>query len=173
MEEKKKSKAPLIILIVVLFLIAVAGSSFGGYLFGKNDGDKEVKKKEIECSKKVEEAKKEEKSKCEKGECDPCEADKCEKEKPRCYGTYTQDGTDGKTKWILKDDGAFSIEGQETFGVFYIEDNTIIFVESKHTTGPKDKDPSYTNPKAYLISEDCKKITLSSGEVGAGLTKQD
>ena len=41
-EPKKKSKAPLIILLVVLFLVAVAGSSFGGYLFGKNDSNKEV-----------------------------------------------------------------------------------------------------------------------------------
>ena len=30
----------LIILIVLLFLFAVAGSSFGGYLFGKADGEK-------------------------------------------------------------------------------------------------------------------------------------
>lgn len=35
--DKKKSKAPIVILLVVLFIIAVAGSSFGGYLFGKND----------------------------------------------------------------------------------------------------------------------------------------
>ena len=40
MEEKKKSKAPLIIILVLVFLIAVAGSSFGGYLFGKTDGEK-------------------------------------------------------------------------------------------------------------------------------------
>ena len=40
MEEKKKSKAPLIILLVLLFLFAVAGSSLGGYLFGKADGEK-------------------------------------------------------------------------------------------------------------------------------------
>ena len=38
--EKKKSKAPLIILLVLLFLFAVAGSSLGGYLFGKADGEK-------------------------------------------------------------------------------------------------------------------------------------
>lgn len=48
MEEKKKSKAPLIVLIVLLFLFAVAGSSLGGYLFGKNDANKENKEaKEI------------------------------------------------------------------------------------------------------------------------------
>lgn len=38
--QKKKSKAPLIILLVLLFLFAVAGSSLGGYLFGKADGEK-------------------------------------------------------------------------------------------------------------------------------------
>lgn len=40
--EKKKSKAPLIIFIILLFLFAVAGSSFGGYLFGKNDSCKDT-----------------------------------------------------------------------------------------------------------------------------------
>lgn len=40
--EKKQSKALLIILIVLLFLFAVLGSSVGGYLFGKNDGSKDT-----------------------------------------------------------------------------------------------------------------------------------
>ena len=29
------------------------------------------------------------------------------------------------------------------------------------------------NPKAYLISDDCKTITLSTGKIGSKLTKQD
>ena len=173
MEEKKKSKAPLIIILVLVFLIAVAGSSLGGYLFGKKDIEKAVKEKDVECSKKVEEAKKEEAAKCEKGECTPCESDTCEPEKPKCYGTYTQDGTNGKTKWILKDDGTFSVEGQENNGVFFIKDNTITFISRKHTLGPREKNPYYENPKTYLISDDCQKITFATGKVGAGLTKQD
>ena len=176
--EKKQSKALLIILIVLLFLFAALGSSVGGYLFGKSDINKVIKEKNAECKKKVDEARKDEASKCDSGssdqcECDSCESSKCEPEKPKCYGTYIQDGTNGKTKWVLQSNGTYAVEGQEKFGVFYIKDNTIIFVESKHTTGDKDKDPVYGNPKAYLISDDCKTITLSSGKIGSKLTKQD
>lgn len=174
--EKKSSKAPLIILLILLFLFAAVGSSVGGYFFGKKDINKVIKEKNAECKKKVEEARKDEASKCNPGTCDPCEeckqCDPCEPEKPKCYGTYTQDGTN-KSKWVLQDNGTYAVEGQEKFGIFYIKDNTIIFVESKHTTGDKDKDPIYGNPKAYLISEDCKTITLSTGKIGSKLTKQD
>ena len=173
--EKKSSKAPLIILLILLFLIAALGSSVGGYFFGKKDINKVIKEKNAECKKKVKEARKDEASKCNPGTCDPCEeckpCDPCEPVKPKCYGTYTQDGTNGKSKWILNDDGTYTIESQNTKGSFVIIDNTITFIKQKDTSS--DKDPHYENPKTYLISDDCKTITLSTGKIASKLTKQD
>lgn len=173
MEEKKNSKAPIIIILVLLFLFAVAGSSLGGYLFGKLDGDKIVKEK-TECEKQLKEAQNEAEeisTKAQK-ENNNNEVKECETEKPRCYGTYI---SSDNAKWILKEDGTYNVEGQEIFGVYFIKDNTITFITSKHTVGPRDKDPHYTDPHTYLILDDCSTIyfTSSSSHTGAGLTKQD
>ena len=150
--QKKKSSAPF---IAILFIIAIAGSCFGGWYYGRMDADEAVTQK-TECEKELKEVKTE-----------------STVDKAKCYGTYTEDGTQGNVKWILEEDGTYKIEGKETTGAFFIKDNTITFIEKKHTVGPEDKDPYYTSPKAYLISKDCEKITLASGDTGAGLTKQD
>ncbi|MBR5369874.1 MAG: hypothetical protein IK137_01065 [Bacilli bacterium] len=149
-----KKKSPVFGILIAIILIACAG--LAGWYIGQMNSI-EVLKEKVECEKKLTETKT-------KTVSTPT---------AKCYGTYTLDGTEGNEKWILKEDGTFKVEGKEEFGVFYVADNTIIFVYSKHTTGPKDKDPSYTSPKAYLISEDCSKITLATGDTGAGLTKQN
>ena len=46
--QKKKSNVGLIIAFIIILLISVVGSSFGGYLFGKADGEKNIKTQETE-----------------------------------------------------------------------------------------------------------------------------
>ncbi len=43
----------------------------------------------------------------------------------------------------------------------------------KHTTGPRNEDPVFTDPKSYLISDDCSRIRLtdSGSHVSATLDK--
>ncbi len=174
--EKKKSQTGKVILVIVLLLMVALGSSFGGWYFGQKDTDKVVKQKTTQCEKELKATKETVSKDCtvEDNKQETTDSTtKCETEKPKCYGTYTEDGTEGNVKWILKDDGTYKIENQEESGAFFIKDNTVTFITLKHTTGPEDQDPYYTNPKTYLISKDCKKITFATGHTSAGLTKQD
>jgi len=158
-----KKKSPVCGILIAIILIAASGVA--GWYIGQMNST-EVLKEKTECEEKLVEAKataKEETSTV---------------EKPKCYGTYIMSGTEGRQKWILKEDSTFEVKDEdfkssERTGIFFIKDNTIIFADSKHTTGPKDYDPIYTSPKAYLISEDCSNITLATGHTGAGLTKQN
>lgn len=57
--------------------------------------------------------------------------------------------------------------------MFTINENTITFIEMKHTTGPRKEDPIYYNPKSYLIYDDCSRIRLteSGSHISAFLEK--
>lgn len=91
----------------------------------------------------------------------------------RCYGTYYVNGDINDLKYVLNEDGTYKVEGKEDFGVFTINENTITFLQKKHTVGPREEDPYYENPKSYLISDDCSKIRLTSSgsEISAELVK--
>ena len=81
--------------------------------------------------------------------------------KARCYGTYYVNGNQNEGAVVLNEDGTFKGVNSETYGVFVIHDNTITFIEAKHTVGPREEDPRYTEPKSYLISDDCSNIRLT------------
>jgi len=159
MVAQPKKKSPIMGILISIILIAGAGV-LGWYIGQMNSS--EVLKEKTECEEKLTLSKTTETVKETRTES-----------KPKCYGTYTEDGTEGNVKWILKEDGTYTVEGKETFGAFFIKDNTITFIEHKHTVGPEDQDPYYTNPQTNLISKDCKNITLGTGEIRAGLTRQD
>ena len=91
----------------------------------------------------------------------------------KCYGTYYENGDMNGSKYILNENGTYSVEGEEEFGAFTINENTITFIQMKHTTGPRDEDPIYENPRSYLISDDCSTIRLTpaGSEISAELKK--
>ena len=101
------------------------------------------------------------------------EKNKKDTTKPKCYGTYYVNGNQEEGIFTLKEDGTYQVENEERFGVFVIHDNTITFIEMKHTTGPREEDPTYNNPHSYLISDDCSKIRISEpgSEVSTTLEK--
>lgn len=179
-EETKKSNK---ILVTVLIIVLMVACGFGGWLIGaaKVATDCiEVNQDAKETFEKTNKEKTEETTKDEttKDTTTTTDTTNCEPEtvvetaKPKCYGTYTVDGTEGSEKWILKDDGTWKVEGKEQFGVFYITGNTITFVEMNHTTGPEEA--SYHSPKSYYINDDCSKVrfTAPGTEISAGMTKQ-
>ena len=91
-----------------------------------------------------------------------------------CVGTYKGTGpvsVDAQTKEIttgeyslsLKEDGTFeySTGMAKEIGNYVVIDNTLIFMYTEHTTGPKDKVPSIV-AATYVISDDCSKILFDS-----------
>jgi len=181
LEETKKSNK---ILVTVLIIVLMGVCVLGGWLIGaakvatdcvevNEDAKETLEKANKETTK--EETAKEEKSTDTATTTDVtnCEPEKIvETAKPRCYGTYTLDGTQGNEKRILKEDGTWKVEGKEQFGVFYITGDTITFVEMKHTNGPESA--SYHSPKSYYITDDCKNVrfTEPGTDTSAGLTKE-
>ncbi len=161
MVAQQKKKSPIMGILISIILIAGAGV-LGWYIGQMNSS--EVLKEKTECEEKLTLSK-------------TTETETVKESKSKCYGTYIESGTEGQVKWILKDDGTFKVEDpaglKELSGAFFIKDNTITFIEHKHTVGPEDQDPYYTNPQTNLISKDCKNITLGTGEIRAGLTRQD
>ena len=62
----------------------------------------------------------------------------------------------------LKADGTYVVENKEESGVFTINENTITFIQMKHTVGPRDQDPYFNDGVSRLITDDCSKILLTS-----------
>ena len=176
------------LLVTCLVIVLMAACSVGGFLIGSaktvtkynNNFEKSIKESkttkedETETTKIVEETETKKEEQVQVSDQVNCKEEKViEKEKPRCYGTYAESGTQGNVKWTLKEDGKWQVEGQEKFGVYYITDDTITFVEMKHTNGPDSA--TYHSPESYYISEDCKEIrfTEAGSHTSAGLTKID
>ena len=182
-KEAKKSNKLLITCLVGVLMVVCA---VGGFLSGTartvtkcNDNiEKNIKESKTEKETTKEETTEKETIKEETKSTTTQDTTNCNEEKvvetakPRCYGTYTLDGTQGNEKWILKEDGTWEIKGQEKFGVYYITKDTITFVEMMHTRGPEDA--TYHAPNSYYISEDCNNIrfTSSGTHTSAGLTKE-
>lgn len=157
MEEKKKVNGTTIV-IVTLLIIVVALCGYIGYdkLVSKNITKENYtsETKEKENGKVTNEISNSTTSE-EKEECES------QPNKARCYGTYYVNGNKNEGVYILKEDGTYQVENQEQFGVFVIHENTITFINMKHTTGPREEDPIYNEPKSYLIYDDCSKIRLT------------
>lgn len=151
-KQEKKNNSILVTCLVIVLMIACG---FGGWLLGAMKIADKCKNNVVEQQK----TKTEDENVTEENS-EESETTVVEKSKPKCYGTYLSE--DGSKKWTLREDGTFVVEGSEYFGVYVINQNTITFIESKHTTGPREKDPVYYNPKSYLISEDCQKIVVKS-----------
>ena len=167
MEEKQEKKGgnKLILPLIVTILIIIALFGYICYEKGKAANKTvtttEETKKEANTKEEVKSEESEEIEEC-----------ICEKEKPKCYGTYYINGDATQGIYRLNEDGTYKVEGQEDAGVFTIHDNTISFMAMKHTTGPRDVDPIYNTSKNYVISDDCSKIVLASGDTSASLEKQ-
>ncbi len=167
---KKPNKAIFIIIPIIILVAGVAGWYLGkGSIIEsqKSDANKNISEKSntssdenIETSKENEQVTEEVKT-------------KEEVKKAKCYGTYYVNGNKEDGEYQLTEDGKYNVVGEEKYGVFAIYENTIVFLTSKHTVGPREEDPIYYDPKSYLISDDCSKITLTEpgSHVSAYLTK--
>ena len=70
-----------------------------------------------------------------------------------------------KYTYILNQDGTFTsdfggVSGSS--GFYYINDNTISFIGTKDTVGPRDQDPHYATVD-YVIADDCSYILYNDG----------
>ena len=70
-----------------------------------------------------------------------------------------------KYTYILNQDGTFTsdfggVSGSS--GFYYINDNTISFIGTKDTVGPRDQDPRYATVD-YVIADDCSYILYNDG----------
>ena len=183
MEKGKKDNNRSWILVTILVIALLITTAFGGYFVGairftnsmikeQNEKKKEVAEKEtVEAEKEVEE-----------------EATKEEVKAPyrTCVGTYKGTGpismnaqtngtTTGEYTLSLKEDGTFEYSTglAKEAGNYAIIDNTLIFMQKKHTTGPEDQDPSIA-ATTYVISKDCSNILFNSivSEEKVNLVKQ-
>lgn len=171
--ENKNSKG-LVVAVVILSVLVVVLGAYIGY-------DKFLNKEEIIKSENKE--KNSNSTKSETAKTDESEEKTNESEETgkitnsqttvKCYGTYYENGDMNGSKYILNENGTYSVEGEEEFGAFTINENTITFIQMKHTTGPRDEDPIYENPRSYLISDDCSTIRLTpaGSEISAELKK--
>lgn len=175
MEVNQKKAKGFVIAIVVLTILVLALGGYIGYdkFLSKNVTETSTTEKnsksETDVNNEIENSKNEENNK----EDNQNEAIVSNSNKAKCYGTYYVNGNISDGVYILNKDGTYQVENQETFGVFTINENTITFIEKKHTTGPREEDPIYYNPKSYLISDDCTRIRLteSGSHVSAYLEK--
>jgi len=177
--QKKKSNVGLIIAFIIILLIAVAGSSFGGYLFGKNDADKAIKEK-TECEEKL-------------------VATKTNKETTNatrvCEGKYTGDGaviidtvtnktTNGKITIELTKEGTFvlsrELNGEKINGdkgKYVIVDGDVLLLKTSPHTGSSDTDFTPKTSEFLKIKEDCSTISNGYGsyffDPNFTLTKQN
>ena len=170
MEKNKKDNNKSWVLVTVLIVALLITTALGGYFVGalkftssmikeQKEVNKEVAEKEtVEPEKEVEEEVEEEVK-------SPYRA---------CVGNYkgtgpisidvqTKKTTSGEYALSLKEDGTFEYStGQANEkGYYVIMDNTLVFMHTKHTTGPEDKDPSIVTA-TYVISKDCSKILFDS-----------
>lgn len=175
MENQKKKNKGTIATIVILSILVIALSCYIGYdvFLSKHNVStntiEENSKNKTSTEDEVKYIEDNENSK----ESQTIESNEDSSKKEKCYGTYhiNNDATQGI--YTLREDGTYQVENQENSGVFTINENTITFIEKKHTTGPREEDPIFYNPKSYLISDDCSKIRLtdSGSHVSAFLIK--
>lgn len=170
MEAKKKNGKGAIIVIVILLILVIALGGYIGYdkflskdskstnTTEKNSKNETNTKNEIQNT---ETNTKNEIQNTEDNENIKTETNEYSSNKVKCYGTYYVNGDANQGIYTLKEDGTYQVQNEENFGVFTINENTITFIEMKHTTGPRDEDPIYHNPKSYLIYDDCSKIRLT------------
>ena len=155
--EKKSNTGWVVYLILSLFIIL--GLFFyicydNGIIFKVNNEDKNIE---------------------ENKESDDEDEEKIEQvNTPKCYGTYygeynemNSNGTTSNLKYtyILNQDGTFTsdfggVSGSS--GFYYINDNTISFIGTKDTVGPRDQDPRYATVD-YVIADDCSYILYNDG----------
>ena len=157
MEEKKKSNAGLIVLVVILLLACIGMGCYIGYDKFLSDNKCITEEK----SKRETNSKNEKQTIIEQTQTETKEESNTTSSKVRCYGTYYVNGDKNIGVYTLKEDGTWNNENSEQYGVFTINENTITMIEEKHTVGPREEDPYYYNPKSYLISDDCSKIRLT------------
>ena len=170
-----KGKVSVFGIVISIILVATAGVC--GWFLG-NQQMSSLKSEKVECEKNLENVRKEVSDSTSgdevAGKDNSSSVDGSSTlAAARCYGTYFVNNDESQGKYILSEDGKYQVVDKEDFGVFVIHENTITFIRMKHTTGPRDQDPIYTDPKSYLISDDCSTITLLSGHVSATLNKQD
>ena len=182
MNEEKKNKNVLLNLIIGLLIGAIIS---GGSVFlimrgnAKNNNNSDTDKKEaantIDNKKETEANTNNTNNNVEKPSTNQTttQATTQTSNKQKCYGTYYVNGDKNSGVYILKEDGSYVVENKEEAGVFTINENTITFIIRKHTTGPRNEDPVFTDPKSYLISDDCSRIRLtdSGSHVSATLDK--
>lgn len=173
---EKKNNALLVTTIILAILVA----SLGGYIVydkllkeEKTDVTEKKEKDVEELEKEDEEEVEVEEEKTDEQEQD-ADKDNClQASTVKCFGTYYVNGDINQGVYHLNADGTYNVENKEESGVFTINENTITFIQMKHTTGPRDLDPIYTNPTSYLIADDCSKIWLTppTNEITAALNK--
>ena len=161
MEEKKKSNAGLIVLVVILLLACIGMGSFifinKDKLTAKGNATTTVESDKKDTNEKTETTKEESKSQ------DVSNTKYCE-------GTYTfndnlplGDGELHKQVYTLKNDGTFSGSKNDTSkekGTYIIKDDTIVFIYHPETYGGPDI-ASYTSA-SYYISADCSYMSYES-----------
>ncbi|HIR59678.1 MAG TPA: hypothetical protein IAB38_06470 [Candidatus Onthousia excrementipullorum] len=94
----------------------------------------------------------------------------------KCYGTYYGEGYgtyengiswSEKATYVLNTDGTFTATfgdagASATQGIYVTIGNTIIFIRSKDTFGPKDQDPYYY-AESYVMADDCSYFIKNNG----------
>lgn len=162
MEKNKKDNNKSWVLVTVLIVALLITTALGGYFVGALKFTSSMIKEQKEVNKEV-------------AEKETVEPEKEVKSPYRtCVGTYkgtgpisidvqTKKTTSGEYALSLKEDGTFEYStGQANEkGYYVIMDNTLVFMHTKHTTGPEDKDPSIVTA-TYVISKDCSKILFDS-----------
>ena len=164
---KNKNSKGLVVAVIILSVLVVLLGAYIGY-------DKFLNKEETIQSENKEKNSNSTKSKTAKtDESEETGKTTNSQTTVKCYGTYYENGDMNGSKYILNENGTYSVEGEEEFGAFTINENTITFIQMKHTTGPRDEDPIYENPRSYLISVDCSTIRLTpaGSEISAELKK--
>ena len=171
MEKGKKDGNKSWVLVTVLVVALLITTALGGYFIGAIRFTNSMLKEQKEAKKEV----------AEKGtvESEKEVAEETTKEEVKspyrtCVGTYKGNGpvsidvqtnntTNGEYTLSLKEDGTFEYStglAKET-GNYVVIDNTLVFMQGKHTTGPRDKDPAIAT-STYVISDDCSKILFNS-----------
>ncbi|MBQ6497332.1 MAG: hypothetical protein IJI58_01295 [Bacilli bacterium] len=166
MEKNKKDNNKSWVLVTVLIVALLITTALGGYFVGALKFTSSMIKEQKEVNKEV----------AEKETVEPEKEVEEEVKSPyrTCVGTYkgtgpisidvqTKKTTSGEYALSLKEDGTFEYStGQANEkGYYVIMDNTLVFMNTKHTTGPEDKDPSIVTA-TYVISKDCSKILFDS-----------
>lgn len=171
MEKNKTNKILIIIAITMAALLLVAtilgliASSL--YISNKNKTLRDISVPEIKNNETTDER--------------ITESNK-ENKAPKCTGTYYGEtsGTlpnglayDYKYTYVLNEDGTFTANYGETSdkGTYVINDNTITLISAKHTTGPREEDPSYESVD-YVIADDCSYIRVGDSTLKFNLMKR-